>query len=78
LSYVGSRPVDAQNSGFIPGYLSWDAGINYQTALGRLPTTFRLHAKNLTNTYYYASAYYLGGLQVGRGREIFLSVNFSF
>jgi len=78
FSYVGSRPVDAQNSGFIPGYLLWDAGFNYQTKLGSLPTTFRLHAKNLTNKYYYASTYYLGGLQVGRGREVFLSARIQF
>jgi len=78
LSYVGTRPVDAQNSGFVPGYLLWDAGINYQTKLGGTQTTFRLHAKNLTNKYYYASVYYLGGLQVGRGREIFLSAQMAF
>jgi len=78
FNYLGSRPVDAQNSGFIPGYLLWDAGINYQLTLGGVPTTFRLHGKNLTNKYYYASAYFLGGLQVGRGREVFVSANFRF
>jgi iron complex outermembrane receptor protein len=78
LSYVGSRPVDAQNSGFIPSYTLLDAGVSYDTKLGNTPTTIRLHAKNLTNTYYYAGVYYSGGVEVGRGREIFLSTQFKF
>ncbi|HBO0525155.1 TPA: TonB-dependent siderophore receptor [Pseudomonas aeruginosa] len=78
LSYTGSRPVDAQNSGFIPGYTLWDAGVSYETRLGGVPTTLRLHGKNLTNKYYYASALYQGGLLVGRGREVFLSAQVRF
>lgn len=78
LSYAGSRPVDAQNSGFIPSYSLWDAGVSYETELGNTPTTFRLHARNLTDRYYYAGVYYSGGLKVGRGREMFLSAKFSF
>ncbi len=78
LSYTGSRPVDAQNSGFVPSYTLWDAGISYDTKLGDTPTTFRLHGKNLTNKYYYASALYQGGLMVGRGREVFLSTQLRF
>lgn len=78
FSYVGSRPVDAQNSGFIPAYTLWDAGVSYETKMGGTPTTFRLHGKNLLNKYYYASALYQGGLMVGRGREIFLSAQFRF
>ncbi|MCO8169443.1 TonB-dependent siderophore receptor [Pseudomonas sp. 21LCFQ02] len=78
LSYVGERPVDAQNSGFIPAYTLWDAGISYQTKLGDTPTTLRLQAKNLTDKYYYAGVYYSGGLEVGRGREVVLSTRFSF
>lgn len=78
LSYVGSRPVDAQNSGFIPGYTLWDAGVSYETLVGQVPTIFRLHARNLTDKYYYAGVYYSGGLEVGRGREVFLSAAFNF
>ncbi|GGO65319.1 TonB-dependent receptor [Bowmanella pacifica] len=78
LSYAGSRPVDAQNSGFIPSYTLWDAGISYDTTIGNTPATFRLQAKNLTDKYYYAGVYYSGGLEVGRGREVFLSAKFSF
>lgn len=78
LRYVGERPVDAQNSGFIPSYTLWDAGVSYETRLGNVPTTLRLQAKNLANKYYYAGVYYSGGLEVGRGREVFLSTRFSF
>ena len=78
LSYVGSRPVDAQNSGYIPSYTLLDAGISYRSKLADTPVTYRLHGKNLTNKYYYASAYYLGGLDVGREREVFLSAKFEF
>ncbi|QIH05529.1 MULTISPECIES: TonB-dependent siderophore receptor [unclassified Pseudomonas] len=78
LSLVGSRPVDAQNSGYIPGYALLDAGASYRTRLGETPVTYRLHGKNLTNTYYYASTYYQGGLEVGREREVFLSARFEF
>jgi len=77
-SYVGSRPVDAQNSGFVPGYLVWDAGVSYQTTVGGAATILRLYAKNLSNKYYYPSVYYQGGLQVGRGREVFLSASLKF
>jgi len=78
LNYVGNRPVDAQNSGFIPSYTLWDAGIRYETTLSNTPTTFRLQGKNLTDKYYYPGVYYSGGLEVGRGREIFLSASFKF
>ena len=78
LSYVGKRAVDAQNSGFAPGYALWDAGVSYETRLGNMPTTWRLHARNLTDRYHYAGVYYSGGLEVGRGREVFLSAKFSF
>jgi len=78
VSYTGSRPVDAQNSGFIPGYTVWDAGISFDAQFGATPVNLRLHAKNLTNKYYYAGVYFDGGLQVGRGREVFLSARMQF
>lgn len=78
LSYVGSRPVDAQNSGFISAYTLLDAGVSYEATLGTTPATFRLHAANLTDKYYYAGVFYSGGLDVGRGREIFLSTQLGF
>lgn len=78
LSYVGNRATDAQNSGLAPGHALWDAGISYDTRWGTAPTTLRLHAKNLADEYYYAGVYYSGGLEVGRGREVFLSAKLSF
>jgi len=78
LSYVGSRPVDAQNSGFIPSYTVWDAGISYQTKIRTIPATFRLYGKNLGNKYYYSGVYYSGGLEVGLEREVVLSARFQF
>jgi len=78
LNYVASRPVDAQNSGFIPGYTLWDMGISYDTRFGNTETTFRLHAKNLTDKYYYPGVFFDGGLEIGRGREVFVSARFGF
>jgi len=34
--------------------------------------------KNLTDKYYYPSVFFDGGLEVGRGREVFFSVTFQF
>jgi len=78
LNYVGSRAVDAQNSGLIPGYTLWDAGVSYDTVLGNTPTTFRLYGKNLTDKYYYPGVFFDGGLEIGRGREVVFSARFGF
>jgi len=78
LNYVGSRAVNAQNSGWIPGYALWDAGISYDTALGTIPATFRLYGRNLTDKYNYSGVFFDGGLEIGRGREIVLSARFRF
>ena len=78
FNYVGKRPVDAQNSGFIPGYLVWDAGLTFQTRTLGHATTLRINGKNLANKYYYRGVNYLGGLEVGRGREVFLSMSVKF
>jgi len=78
LNHVGSRAVDAQNSGWIPGYTLWDAGISYDTMLGNIPTSFRLHGKNLADKYYYPGVFFDGGLEIGRGREVVVSARFRF
>ncbi|MDJ0275270.1 TonB-dependent siderophore receptor [Sphingomonas sp. 2R-10] len=77
VNYVGRRPVDAQNSGFVPRYATWDAGIAYDTRIGGTPVNVRLHGKNLTNAYYYPGVSF-GGLDVGRTREVFLSAATTF
>jgi iron complex outermembrane receptor protein len=78
VHYVGSRPVDAQNSGFIGSYTLLDAGISYEGKWNDTPVNIRLHGKNLTDEYYYASTFYQGGLDVGSTREIFLSLHFKY
>ena len=77
LNYVGRSPVDAQNSGFIPAYALWHAGISHETRVAGLPTTIRLQGRNLGDRYYYPGVNG-GGLQIGRGREIFLSAQLRF
>jgi len=77
LNYVGSSAVDAQNSGFIPSYTLFSAGLGYDTQMAKTPVSFRLQGRNLTNKYYYAGVN-SGGLQIGRGREIFLSAKMRF
>jgi len=77
LNYVGSSPVDAQNSGFIPSYTLFGAGVAYDTQIAKTPVNLRLQGRNLSNKYYYAGVN-SGGLQVGRGREIFLSASLPF
>lgn len=76
LNYMGDRPVDAQNSGFIPSYTLLDAGISYNAKIGKTATMFRLHGRNLTDKYYYSGVYYSGGAEIGRTREIFLTAQF--
>jgi len=77
LNYVGRSAVDAQNSGFIPGYMLWHASVSMETKIAGTPVTFRLQGRNLTDKYYYPGVN-SGGLQIGRGREVFLSARASF
>jgi len=77
VNHVGSRAVDAQNSGFIPGYTLLGAGVSYAARIAATPVTFCLQGRNLTDKYYYPGTN-SGGLQVGRGREIFLSAQMEF
>lgn len=77
VNCVGSRPVDAQNSGFIPSFTTLDAGLSYDTQIGHTPVQFRIRANNLTDTYYYTGS--VGGaLDVGRPREVFFTAKASF
>ncbi|WP_083918359.1 TonB-dependent receptor [Woodsholea maritima] len=78
VNYVGNQPVDAQNSGFIPSFTVVDAGISYDTSIMKRPVQLRVQAKNLFDKYYYASAYYSGGLDIGRPREVFVTLKTSF
>jgi len=77
VNHVGRSVVDAQNSGFIPGYTLFSASVSYDTTIAATPVTFRLQGRNLGNTYYYPGVN-SGGLQIGRGREVFLSAQMGF
>jgi len=77
LNYVGSSAVDAQNSGFIPSYTLFSAGLGYDTQMAKTPVNFRLQGRNLGNKYYYPGVN-SGGLQIGRGRELFFSAQMGF
>jgi iron complex outermembrane recepter protein len=78
VQHVGNRPVDAQNSGFMPSYTIANAGLTYDADISGTAVRFRLLAKNLFNTYYYAGAIYQAGLDIGRPREVFLSAALTF
>jgi iron complex outermembrane receptor protein len=78
VNFVTNRSIDSQNSGFIGGYALVDAGARFDTSLSGTPVTFRLTAKNLFDRYYYASAFFLGGLEVGRPREVIASATVRF
>jgi len=77
VNHVGSSAVDAQNSGFIPGYTLLSASVSYDTKIAATPVTFRLQGRNLADKYYYPGVN-SGGLQIGRGREVFLSARMTF
>jgi iron complex outermembrane receptor protein len=74
LTFASERPVDAQNTGFAPGYEVVDASIRYVTRLAARPVTVRLNIKNVFDEYYYSSAFFQGGLSVGRPREFILAI----
>lgn len=73
--YVGSRPLDAQNSTLLPGYVRVDAGAAYQTTWGGHRTVWRASVQNLTDRRYWAAANY-GGVWPGIPRTVSLSMQF--
>lgn len=74
VTLSSDRPVDPQNSGFIDGYTVVDANAQYAFKWGNRFTRVRLNVRNLFDTYYYSSVFFQGGLNVGRPREIVLSI----
>ena len=53
--HVGSRPINAQNTGFAAGYTTYDLGGRYDTEIGGKPSTFRLYVENLTDEAYWSA-----------------------
>ncbi|HEX7932681.1 MAG TPA: TonB-dependent receptor [Paraburkholderia sp.] len=70
--YVGSRPLNAQNSVDLPAYVRFDAGVRYLTRIGGLATVFRAGVQNLTDKRYWAAANY-NSVWPGTPRTFFLS-----
>ncbi|WP_240702195.1 TonB-dependent siderophore receptor [Trinickia terrae] len=70
--YVGSRPLNAQNSVTLPGYVRFDAGAAYQMQIGGHSTVFRAGVQNLTDKRYWAAANY-NSVWPGQPRTFFLS-----
>lgn len=70
--YVGSRPLDAQNTVSLPGYVRFDAGARYATRIGGLGTVFRAGVQNLTDKRYWAAANY-NSVWPGIPRTFFIS-----
>lgn len=55
LFYVGNRAINNQNTAFIDGYTTYNAGIRYSTDIADHPVTFRLNGENLTGKKYWAA-----------------------
>ncbi|BBP98140.1 ligand-gated channel [Burkholderia sp. SFA1] len=70
--YVGSRPLDAQNTVSLPGYVRFDAGARYLTKIGGLATVLRAGVQNLTDKRYWAAANY-SSVWPGIPRTFFVS-----
>jgi len=70
--YVGSRPLNAQNSVSLPGYVRVDAGARYQTRIGGHTTVFRAGVQNLADKRYWAAANY-NAVWPGQPRTFFMS-----
>jgi iron complex outermembrane receptor protein len=54
--YVGNRPVNSLEQGFIPAVTSYTAGANYTMRWDRQRVTFTLYVENLTDKQYWATA----------------------
>ena len=86
--YVGQRPTDNTNSGWVSGYTTLDAGAAWKTRLMQTDTTFRLDVTNLTNRHYWTNIV-PGGLNgysgagyasasIGAPRQLQLSMQLDF
>lgn len=75
--YTGDRAINALNTGFIPGYTTFDVGASYAMTLGGRQTVIRGYVSNLTDKDYW-SATGSGLLQQDTPRTIKLSVSTRF
>ncbi|MCE4063445.1 TonB-dependent receptor [Pandoraea sputorum] len=74
---VGRRPLNAQNTSWMPGYVRFDAGAKYRTKLASVPTTFALSVQNLTDRRYWAAGDPdINGAWAGKPRTFWLTAQF--
>ena len=74
---VGSRPINAKNTGFIAGYTTYNLGASYSTSFGDTRAIFRATLNNVTDKRYWSAAG-SGQLSVGMPRTLLLSSTFEF
>ncbi len=77
MYYVGDRPVNSLEQGFIPAVTTFNAGANYRKRWDGRQWTFVLYVENVTDKRYWATA---GGgiMSVGFPRTIKGSVKVDF
>lgn len=75
--YTGDRAINAVNTGFIPGYTTFDLGASYRANIAGRDVVFRGYASNLADKDYW-SATGSGLLQQDSPRTIKFSVSTKF
>jgi iron complex outermembrane receptor protein len=76
---AGQKPVDYYNSGYIPGYVTYNIGAGYKTKVGSTPVNYLVAVDNLTNLYYFSGvAQNATTYGVGLPRNIRASVKIDF
>lgn len=76
---AGQKPVDYYNSGYIPGYVTYNLSAGYKTKVGTTPVNYLLAVDNLTNLYYFSGvAQNATTYGVGLPRNIRASVKIDF
>jgi len=56
LYYIGDRPVNSLEQGFIPAVTTYNAGVNYRTRWEGYRWTFNVYVENLSDKRYWATA----------------------
>ncbi len=75
--YVGRRPVNNTDQGYIGGYTTYSAGLRYRLKLGNISYSVRLNCDNLTDKNAWAvSGASLLGVTAPRLAKLSLSANF--
>jgi len=69
IKVISQRPANPQNTGFIPGYVLYDAGALFATRLYGHFTSFQLVADNLSNRRYWNSVQ-TGTYGIGMDRTV--------